>query len=105
MRFPSYLHRLSSLLCICQQLDGDGPAVLNSILQVNKSVAYVTAHAALPADGHRARFAEEQKDLRNRKRTEKFSFVSELNDKQKRATVRLQTTAVLNLWLKAPFTC
>lgn len=30
--FLSHLHGLASLLCICQQLDGDGPAVLYSIL-------------------------------------------------------------------------
>lgn len=64
VRLRSYLHRLSSLLCICQQLDGDGPAVLNGVLQVNESVAHVTAHAALSADRHRAGFTEEQKHLR-----------------------------------------
>lgn len=30
--FLSHLHSLTSLLCICQQLDGDGPAVLHSVL-------------------------------------------------------------------------
>lgn len=47
-----YLHSLSSLLCICQQLDGDGPAVLHGILQVNEGVAHMMAHTALSADRH-----------------------------------------------------
>lgn len=50
--FWSHLHGLSSLLRLCQQLDGDGPAVLHGVLQVNEGVAHVAAHAALPADRH-----------------------------------------------------
>lgn len=50
--FWSHLHSLSSLLRLRQQLDGDGPAVLHGVLQVNKGVAHVAAHAALPADRH-----------------------------------------------------
>lgn len=48
--FWSHLHSLSSLLRLRQQLDDDGPAVLHRVLQVNKGVAHVEAHAALPAD-------------------------------------------------------
>lgn len=61
--FLSHLHSLSSLLCVCQQLDGDGPAVLYSVLQVNEGVAHVTAHAALSTDRHGAGFTEEQEHL------------------------------------------
>lgn len=59
----SHLHRLPSLLCVRQQLDGDGPTVLHGVLQIHKGVAHVTAHAALPADGHRAGLAEKQEHL------------------------------------------
>lgn len=50
--FTVHLHSLSSLLCICQQLDGDSPAVLHGVLQVNEGVAHMMAHTALPADRH-----------------------------------------------------
>lgn len=62
-RLGSHLHRLPSLLCVRQQLDGDGPTLLHSVLQIHKGVAHVTTHAALPADGHRAGLAEEQEHL------------------------------------------
>lgn len=61
--FWSHLHGLSSLLRLGQQLDGDGPAVLHGVLQVNEGVAHVATHAALPADRHRAGLAEEQEHL------------------------------------------
>lgn len=59
----THLDGLSTLLGVCQQLDGDGPAVLDCILEVNEGVAHVTAHAALSADRHRAALAEEQENL------------------------------------------
>lgn len=62
-RLGSHLHRLPSLLCVRQQLDGDGPTVLYGVLQIHEGVAHVTAHAALPADGHRAGLAEKQEHL------------------------------------------
>lgn len=66
-----HLDSLSTLLSVRQQLDGDGPAVLHGVLQVDEGVAHVTAHAALPADGHRAGFAEEQEHLhRNDRRAD-----------------------------------
>lgn len=59
----AHLHGLAPLLCVCQQLDGDGPAVLHGILQVNERVAHVMAHGAFPADGHGAGLTEEQEHL------------------------------------------
>ncbi|TNN54875.1 hypothetical protein EYF80_034905 [Liparis tanakae] len=66
-RFPSHLHGLTSLLSVRQQLDGDGPAVLHGVLQVDEGVAHVAADAALPTDRHRAGFTEEEEHLRRKK--------------------------------------
>jgi len=53
------LNSLSSLLCVGQQLDGEGTAVLHRVLQVGDAVAGVPPRAALTADGHRAAVTEE----------------------------------------------
>lgn len=81
--FWSHLHSLSSLLRLRQQLDGDGPAVLHGVLQVNKGVAHVAAHAALPADRHRAGLAEEQQHLGERDKDTgswAYKWISELHE-------------------------
>lgn len=57
------LHCLSSLLCICKQLDGECSGVMQHVLQVGHTVAHVSPHTALPTDGHRATLAEKAQHL------------------------------------------
>lgn len=75
----SHLHCLPSLLCVRQQLDGDGPTILHGVLQIHKGVAHVVAHAAFPADGHRAGFAKKQEHLGDTERREALGFGSEVD--------------------------
>lgn len=57
------LHGLSSLLCICEQLDGERSGVMQHVLQVGHTVAHVSPHTALPTDGHRATLTEKAQHL------------------------------------------
>lgn len=57
------LHCLSSLLCICEQLNGERPGVMQHVLQVRHTVAHMSSHTALPTDGHRATLAEKTQHL------------------------------------------
>lgn len=57
------LQGLSSLLCICEQLDGESSGVMQHVLQVGHTVAHVSPHTALPTDGHRAILAEKTQYL------------------------------------------
>ena len=43
---------LAALLGVGQQLDGEGPGVLQRLLEVDEAVAAVPAHCTLTTDGH-----------------------------------------------------
>lgn len=57
------LDGLAALLGVGQQLDGEGPRVLQRLLEVDEAVAAVPAHRALAANGHRARVAVQVQHL------------------------------------------
>lgn len=49
----SYLNSLSSLLSICQELNGESPGVLQGILEVDKAVTHMSSHGTFPTYGDR----------------------------------------------------
>lgn len=57
------LDGLAALLGVGQQLDGEGPRVLQRLLEVDEAVAAVPAHCTLAADGHGARVAVQVQHL------------------------------------------
>lgn len=57
------LDGLAALLGVSQQLDGEGPRVLQRLLEVDEAVAAVPAHRALAANGHGARVAVQVQHL------------------------------------------
>ena len=60
------LDGLAALLGVGQQLDGEGPRVLQRLLEVDEAVAAVPAHCTLAADGHGACVAVQVQHLGTR---------------------------------------
>lgn len=66
----TYLDRLTSLLRVSQQLDGERPRVLHHVLEVEEVVAAMPAQRALPTDGHGAGVTVQVQHLAIREDTE-----------------------------------
>lgn len=59
----SYLNSLSSLLSICQELNGESPGILQGILEVDKAVTHMSPHGTFPTYGDRTGITVEMQYL------------------------------------------
>lgn len=64
----SYLNSLSSLLSICQELNGESPGVLEGILEVDKAVTHMSSHGTFPTYGDRTGITVEMQYLEEKKK-------------------------------------
>lgn len=69
----SYLNSLSSLLSICQELNGESPGILEGILEVDKAVTHMSSHGTFPTYGDRTRITVEMQYLEENKTVSLFN--------------------------------
>lgn len=94
----SYLNSLSSLLSICQELNGESPGILEGILEVDKAVTHMSSHGTFPTYGDRTRITVEMQYLEENK------TVSLFNKELKRNSAMMKknpTTQLQRRWLEA----
>lgn len=61
------MNSLSSLLSICQELNGESPGVLEGILEVDKAVTHMSSHGTFPTYGDRTGITVEMQYLEGKK--------------------------------------
>lgn len=84
------MNSLSSLLSICQELNGESPGVLEGILEVDKAVTHMSSHGTFPTYGDRTGITVEMQYLEGKKKISVSLSNEELKRKSCQDEKRIQ---------------